>query len=130
MPWITYRIEKHAITNPLARTFTYEVLATIEGASGIDQALFVHRVSDDAYSHVAMPLDLVSYPNTKAQAVYDERDFYRKTSMAVSFSSATQGREAEQHIKERLAFVTSTWDSADPASFDTFERIFYEGVAT
>ena len=97
-----------------AGTPKYRVANLISGAEGISLALFVNDVDPDAYSHIASPYDLESYPEDRNAAIDAGLDFYRRPDATKDYVSVDEALHFAAVVRQQLAYLApATADVAD-----------------
>ena len=95
-------------------------------ANEIEPELFVFFADDDAYSHVAGVDDLRIYPSNKAEAVSQERPFYRAAHVELVLHSQPLAVSAAAGIQARLALVNRDWGAIGTAPFGGVDTFIYD----
>jgi len=109
---------------------TYKVEFNVSDAGGIEKELFVMRVSDDSFSHVALVYDLKTFPNSKQEALTKRLAFYRVSQMQRTFEVKPTAANFSTYTKQRLAFVTKDWAGDSVAEFGGITTVVYSSDPT
>lgn len=95
-----------SVTRSLTRSVqpgpVYRVVDSCTTSDGIDPAVFVFRLSDDGFSHVATVRDLVTYPATRAAAVTAKADFYRLATVTFESPSVREANSFTVTVTHRV----------------------------
>lgn len=87
----------------------YIVENLIAAATNISMSLFVYRVSTQDYSHIATQFDLASYPETLAEALSLNLEYYRQPATNRQFTDLYLARDFANIVTQRLnALVQDT----------------------
>lgn len=119
MASITHTQTRTIISGPMFR-----VSDVITAATDIPMAVFVFKVTDDTFSHVATVYDLSTYPDTREQAVEAEQDFYRQTAVTKDWESLGTAIDFAESIKPRLKLLVKDFEKAS----DLFVGVTVETV--
>lgn len=104
----------------------YRVQTSVTRAVGITADLFVYSVVDQSFQHVATLYDTTRWPVGYDAAVAQNLDFYRLSTVEVTFEEgATAQAAAEDHLR-RLRLVVADHD-AQPADFPGETIVTIEG---
>lgn len=90
----------------------YRTLDTVTASSGIDPEVFVFRVDNDAFEHVASVFDMDNLPNTKLQAVADGKDWYRLATVQRDYDTLVQADEFADTLLARMKRLLVDYDAA------------------
>lgn len=131
MSWIHVRLTQATRTGApggpgLPPVLSYEVSAEVTGASGITSSLFVYDVSDDTFSHVATLQDVLSLPESKADARDLGFSFYRRPTMTAAYAAKSVAAAAAQQTAIRLQRVNKDWQAQEPGTFDAVSEVTYD----
>lgn len=80
----------------------YIVENLIAAATNISLALFVYKASTQDYSHIATQYDLANYPETLAEALAQNLEYYRVSSVNREFTSVYLARDFATVVAQRL----------------------------
>jgi hypothetical protein len=105
-------IQKNTTKNDASGVPEYTSDNEVTASIGIPLQLFVFKVSDDSFSHVAMVFDLEEFPADKAQAESDGKAFYRKATAVRSFALISEALSFATHVDSRLQFLANDFPVA------------------
>lgn len=105
MSSLTLRQQTEITTDALFR-----VTDSITASEDIDDAVFVFKTTDDAFSHYATVTDLVLYPDTKAEALDQGVGFYRQNEAIRDWDDIDSAREQKALTVTRLRSLLIKWD--------------------
>ncbi len=101
----------------------YIVENLIAAATNISMALFVYKASTQDYSHIATQYDLANYPETLAEALAQNLEYYRESSANREFTSVYLARDFASVVTQRLhALVQDT--SRTAANFNVGKQSY------
>lgn len=87
----------------------YVVENAIVAATNISMSLFVYKVSTEAYSHIASQYDVANYPETLAEALELNLEYYRQPEANREFTDIYLARDFASVVTQRLnALVQET----------------------
>jgi hypothetical protein len=89
----------------------YRVIDEVTAATGIGQAVFVFKVSDDSFSHYATVADMVNYPDNKADAKTAGIRFYRQATATRDWDSIELANSQKQTSQDRINILILEWDN-------------------
>lgn len=92
---------------------SYKLSILVVRAGGLPVELFVYRADTQQFSHPATADDLVRVP----AGLTEGSDFYRTTSVLLSFPSAKHAVAADNLIHERLVVLRQRWDAESPNTY-------------
>lgn len=87
----------------------YQVINTIEATIGIPMALFVFRTSDDSYNRIASVLDIETYPESKAEAVSLDADYYRGPTSTNTFPLIVNAENFARVVQTSLQTLAANY---------------------
>jgi hypothetical protein len=90
----------------------YRVSDTATAGVNIEKEVFVFKTADDVFNRIATVADMTDYPNTKAQAVLDGKDYYRDAHFQHDYASLKQAADAATAIVGRLKALLVDYDAA------------------
>lgn len=117
MSWAEVYVRETVEQASAASALQYRVRFEVRQAFGIEPELFVYAVHDDSYSHVATVYDLNTFPTHPGVARSEDKDFYRRRVLELTYPTKPQAAEAAAHIKGRLARVNREWQAFDAQKF-------------
>jgi hypothetical protein len=92
----------------------YRVANQISATENLTLALFVNDVDPDAYSHIASPYDLESYPEDRNAAIDAGLDFYRRSDATRDFTALDEALYFAAVVRQQLAYLApATAETAD-----------------
>lgn len=80
----------------------YIVENQVVAATNISMSVFVYKVSTEDYSHMATQYDLANYPETLAEALTANLEFYRQPGVNREFTSVYLARDFASVINQRV----------------------------
>ena len=107
----------------------YTVAIVISRAVNIPLEMFVYRVDDDTYSHIATTYDLRLYPTTSADAVEEQSGFYRKATVERSFDNRLMAENFIDAVRARLRATNAAWNG-DNTPFNLTEQLTFDSEVT
>lgn len=103
---LTVEQQRAVVTGDLFQTTT-----TVTESLGIQAQVFVFRTVDETYSHVATVNDMDWWPNSYAEALADDKNFYRLAACVVSFDSVDTANEFAGYTLERIDLLTTAYST-------------------
>jgi len=103
---ITFEVTR-TILEPTPGDVSYQVECEIIASEGIGLQLFVYKVEDDTYSHIATPYDMEAYPTSKAQALTEGLDYYRQSSASQTNDRITDAEYFASVVYSRLSALAN-----------------------
>lgn len=101
----------------------YIVENLIAAATNISMSLFVFKVSTQDYSHIATQYDLANYPETLAEALAQNLEYYRLPSVNREFTDVFLAGNFARIVAQRLnALVQDTARTA--ANFNVGKQTY------
>jgi len=101
----------------------YIVENLIAAATNISMSLFVFKVSTQDYSHIATQYDLANYPETLAEALAQNLEYYRLPSVNREFTDVFLAGDFARVVAQRLnALVQDTARTA--ANFNVGKQTY------
>jgi hypothetical protein len=89
----------------------YRVVDTVTASVVIDDAVFIYVVSNSAYDHVATVNDMQTFPDTRAQAVTDNKAYYRQNTVTKDMTDITTAQEFAGMLVSRMTSLATDYDS-------------------
>lgn len=83
-------------------SLTYKVECEITASDGVENELFTYVTADESYSHPSTVMDLEFYPNTKAEAVTNNLDYYRQATVTREFDSMSDALTFSNVVRSRM----------------------------
>ena len=80
----------------------YIVENHIVAATSISMSLFVYKTSVQDYSHIATQYDLANYPETLAEVLAQNLEYYRQSMADRQFTSVYLARDFATTVAQRL----------------------------
>lgn len=126
MSWIQVTSSQAVVPGATASQTRYRVVVQVDLAQGIERELFVYRLTDQEYSHVARYADLNLYPPSAAEAQAQETLFYRQATAELLFSTEAAASSALRSILATLSNTNKTWGAAVAAPFGGVQTVVYD----
>jgi hypothetical protein len=126
MSWIQVRTVETLVTNSIENILEYHITFEVIGSQGISPALFVLSRSTDAYSHPATVYDLNTFPTLKVEAVQQNLDFYRVSSVNLVFFDKVGARAAATEINRRLQRTNREWQETNTTPFGGTSVVMFD----
>lgn len=89
----------------------FTAVDTVTESSGINKFIFVHKVTDDTFSHYASLTDMLSYPTTKEEAKLANLGFYRKDVASRKWPSISDLLTQQTYTQTRARSLLIAWDA-------------------
>ena len=106
----------------------YQVKTEVTFVSGISDHIFVFNTETDEYEHVAIPYDIYTYPETRAEAISSGAAYYRKTEVTVEFPQLNTAQAAAEYTANRVGYLTHLYGSATNDFIGTSTYTFSENA--
>jgi hypothetical protein len=126
MSWIQVTSSQTLIPGATSTQTRYRVAVQVDLAQGIEKELFVYRLTDQGYSHVARYEDLNLYPADAATAQANDLLFYRRADVELSFSTEAAASSALRELLAALSGTNKVWGRAAAAPFGGVQTVVYD----
>lgn len=100
------------LTAPASASAPYKVTFTVNSAVGISTSVLVFAVVSDSFDHVAQPLELSIYPDTRAAAVSAGASYYRSSSVTQAFADVNVANDFADMLYTRCNTLVKAYDVA------------------
>lgn len=94
----------------------YQVTETCTAANSFDTSIYIYRVTDDTYSHLATVADLLNYPVGKPAAVAAKAPYYRSNTVTRSFGTVSAALKFTEDLTRKAQILCNEYAPA----VDTF----------
>lgn len=101
-------VHTQARTNP--SDGVYQVTDTVTASTGIPPEVFVFKVADSTFDHVATVLDVVTYPNSLVAASAAGQPFYRLATVTRTFPLVNQAQDFAASLVSRMKTLASQYE--------------------
>ena len=126
MSWIQVRTVETLVTDTPTSSLEYQITLEVIGAQGISPSLFVVSRSTDEYNHPATVYDLNTFPTLKSEAVQQNLDFYRVSSVQLNFLNKVGARSAAAEINRRLQRTNREWQEINTQPFGGTSVVMFD----
>jgi hypothetical protein len=106
---------------------TYAVTSSITYSEGIDSNLFVYNTDTQAYSHIAFPYDMNTYPVSLEPAQVAGSSYYRVASNEKIFADVVKAEEFALYVRTRINWLVTQY-VAECSAFESTINYTFEGV--
>lgn len=89
----------------------YQVLDECTAAVGIGTEVYVYRVADNSFSHVARAADMMMYGTDLQAARTAGQAFYRKNSVTRDFQSVAVANSFASDLTSRIKYLCVEFDA-------------------
>lgn len=102
----------------------YVVTFNVTDASEIQPELFTFDLLD-RFTNVATLRDIANWPNSKAEAIGLNQQFYRANTLRLEYTTPREAREAGAYLSTRLECLLLAWNAEQPPSFGEIRTAVY-----
>jgi hypothetical protein len=96
---VRIKIEQTSIATPDNQ---YTVITNVLEAEGISSAIFVINTATDVFSRVAVPYDIMTYPDTKEAAEESGSAYYRIDTITITYTTVQTAIQAATYTRDRV----------------------------
>ncbi len=93
----------------------YRVSTSVVYNTGIDRNIFVFNTETEEFEHVASPWDIENLPTTQAQAILDNCDYYRQSSVIKDWDDIEEAIEFAAYTLSRVSSLAQQYELAESA---------------
>ena len=90
----------------------YKVKTEVTFVEGITDHIFVFNAETQVFSHVAVPFDIYTFPESKIDADNTGAPYYRATSAEVVYDQLNTAQAEAEYTVERVSYLTHQYGSA------------------
>lgn len=109
MSWITLSQKEEIVPRDAPDSPLYAVTFRVVAAGDIPTEIFVLDVATDTFQHVALVMDLISWPDTRDAALNSYKAYYRASSCTRTFDDKAVASAFAANVRVRVDLLNKLW---------------------